>query len=150
MVIYEIRWTHDLTFKLLNALEDDREIRQGLYPGTGANVSSANGGGKPKTDFFWQLAIQLFSDHEEYGTLIAGAKASSTKKARDPWVLKIKNQLNRFVTKSDFTVYYYSRQPTCKYGRRGSEARQSHGGNWAGTRVREQDHTRYTVGPDVG
>jgi len=78
-------------------VEDDPEIWQGLYPGTGANASSANGGGKPKTDFFWQLAVHLFSDHEEYGALIMGAQESSTKKARDPWVLKIKNQLNRFV-----------------------------------------------------
>jgi len=54
-------------------------------------------GEKPKTNFFWQLAVHLFSDNEEYAALITRAQKSSTKKARDPWVLKIKNQLNRFV-----------------------------------------------------
>lgn len=84
-------------FKLLNAVEDDPEIRQGLYPGTGANASTANGSGKPKTEFYWQLATHLFGGHDEYGALFAGAQWSSTKKAREPWVLKVKNQLNRFV-----------------------------------------------------
>ena len=60
MVIYKTRWTHNLTFKLLNVVEDDPEIRQGLYPGTGANVSTANGGGKPKTDFNTQGSRAFF------------------------------------------------------------------------------------------
>jgi len=85
LVICGSRWTHDLAFKLLNAVEDDPEIRQGLYPGTGANVSTANGGGKPKTDFFWQLAVHLFSDNEEYAALIARAQKSSTEKGRFSW-----------------------------------------------------------------
>ena len=79
-------------------VEDDREIRQGLYPGTGANVSTANGGGKPKTEFYWQLATHLFTDHDDDGALFANTRQSSTKKAREPWILKIKNQLSRFVS----------------------------------------------------
>ena len=50
--------------KLLSEVEDNREIRQGLYPGTGANASTANGGGKPKTDFYWKLALHLFTESE--------------------------------------------------------------------------------------
>ena len=85
-------------FRLLNEVEDNPEIRQGLYPGTGANASTANGGGKPKTDFYWQLAVHLFADHEEYGGLLATAQQSTTKKDRESWVLKVKNQLNRFAS----------------------------------------------------
>jgi hypothetical protein len=94
---YGARWSEDMVFKLLGGVEDNPEIRQGLYPGTGANASTANGGGKPKTDFYWQLATLLFADHEEYGTLFATAQESSSKKARESWLLKVKNQLNRFV-----------------------------------------------------
>jgi hypothetical protein len=95
---YEARWSNDLVFKLLNAVEDNPEIRQGLYPGTGANASTAKGGGKPKTEFYWQLAVHLFADHEEYSAVFAGARESSSKKARDLWGLKVKNQLNRCTT----------------------------------------------------
>lgn len=85
--------------KLLSEVEDNREIRQALYPGTGANASTANGGGKPKTDFYWQLAVHLFADHEEYEKFFVEAKQSSLKKHREPWVLKVKNQLSRFAHK---------------------------------------------------
>ena len=90
---------------MLSAVEDNRDIRQGLYPGTGANASSANGGGKPKTDFYWQLAVQLFADHEEYGTVIEEVRGSLMKKVWDPWVNKIKNQLNRFVHLKAHIIY---------------------------------------------
>ena len=116
MIPYETRWSHDLEFKLLNAVEDNADIRQALYPGTGANVSAAKGGGKPKTDFYWKLATLLFADHEEYGALIAVAQESQKKKARDPWVLKIKNQLNRFACRLDHTVYHGLHKSTLKYG----------------------------------
>ena len=43
------------------------------------------------------LATFLFTDHEEYGVLIAGAKKASAKKAQELWVLKVKNQLTRLV-----------------------------------------------------
>jgi hypothetical protein len=33
--MYEAKWSNDLVFKLLNAVEDNPEIRQGLYPGVG-------------------------------------------------------------------------------------------------------------------
>jgi hypothetical protein len=79
----------------LNAVEDNPEIRQGLYPGTGGNASTAKGGGKPKTEFHMQLATQLFANHEEYGVPFASALQSSIKTERDSWGRRIKNQLNR-------------------------------------------------------
>ena len=98
LLTYNFRWSDNLVFKLLGTVEDDPEIRQGLYPGTGANASTANGGGKPKTEFYWQLATHLFADHEEYGAPFSDALNTTSKKAQDPWVLKVKNQLNRFVS----------------------------------------------------
>ena len=86
-----------MVFSLLNNLEEDREVRQGLFPGTGANVSTAGGGGKTKTEFYWKLAVDLFAGHQVYGVSFADAWESSVKKAREPWVLKVKNQINRFV-----------------------------------------------------
>jgi hypothetical protein len=91
------RLTEDLVFRLLNGLEEDREVRQGLFPGPGANASSAGGGGKTKTEFYWKLATELFAGHEVYGAPFAIAQGSSAKKARAPWVLKVKNQLTRYV-----------------------------------------------------
>ena len=93
---YETRWSDDLVFKLLNSVEDIPEIRQGLYPGTGANASTASGGGKTKTEFYWQLATHVFTDHEEYGMPFLDVQKSSSKKTREPWVMKVKNQLNRY------------------------------------------------------
>lgn len=78
--------------KLLDEVEGNPEIKQGLYPGTGAD-----GGGKPKTEFYWRLAIHLFADNEEYSAPLAEAQRSSKKKDRAPWVLKVKNKLCRYV-----------------------------------------------------
>lgn len=83
-------------FKLLSAVEDNPKIWQGLYPGTWPNVSTSDGGGKPKTEFYWQLAVHVFADHNEYGPPFAHVQESASKKVRDPWVLKVKNQLNRY------------------------------------------------------
>ncbi|KAF9792811.1 hypothetical protein BJ322DRAFT_78158 [Thelephora terrestris] len=84
-----VRWSEDLVFKLLNKIEDDPEIQQGLYPRTGAS-----GAGKPKNEFYWKLATYLFADHEEYGTIFAEAQRSSKKKDRELWGLKVRNKLN--------------------------------------------------------
>ena len=55
-------------------------------------------GENQKTEFYWQLATHLFADHEEYGVPFLDALNTASKKARDPLVLKVKNQLNRFVS----------------------------------------------------
>jgi hypothetical protein len=54
---------------LLSALTDDPVIKQGLFPGQGGNVSTAQGGGKKKIDHQYQLAKAIFGDHKKYGQL---------------------------------------------------------------------------------
>ncbi|KZT23925.1 hypothetical protein NEOLEDRAFT_1068559, partial [Neolentinus lepideus HHB14362 ss-1] len=51
---------------LITAITDDSEIKQGLFSAPGANVSTNQGGGKPKADHYWALCIALFSKHEDY------------------------------------------------------------------------------------
>lgn len=85
-----------MVFRLLSGVEDDPEIRQGLYPGTGANASTTGGGGKAKTEFYWKLAVQLFADHPSLSEPFSAVRGTSVKKLQAPWVQKVKNQLNRF------------------------------------------------------
>ena len=41
--------------------------------------------------------MELFADHEVYGVSFMDAQLSPVKKVREPWVLKVKNQITRFV-----------------------------------------------------
>ena len=50
-----------------------------------------------KTEFYWKLATELFADHEAYGASFMDAQLSLVKKTRESWVLKVKNQITRFV-----------------------------------------------------
>ncbi|KJA22275.1 hypothetical protein HYPSUDRAFT_109804, partial [Hypholoma sublateritium FD-334 SS-4] len=57
-------WNSDnLSEQLIAAITDDPDIKQGLFPSPGANVSTTKGGGKRKS--FWQrkLAEILFAEH---------------------------------------------------------------------------------------
>ncbi|KAF8233281.1 hypothetical protein L208DRAFT_1061091, partial [Tricholoma matsutake] len=53
----------DLNFLLIAAIEEDDEIKQGLFPPPGANKSLAKGGSKPKTKYQWELARKVFEEH---------------------------------------------------------------------------------------
>lgn len=55
------------------------------------------GQGEKMTEFYWKLATRLFTNHRVYGASFADARASSVNKAREPWVLKVKNEIGRFV-----------------------------------------------------
>ncbi|KAA1470051.1 hypothetical protein DENSPDRAFT_669018 [Dentipellis sp. KUC8613] len=81
-----------LTWSIITAIEDDEKIRSGLFPGPGKTPSTANGGGKAKTDWYYQIAEKTFKDHEEYSEPFA--KATSAK-AKAKWSEKIKNRLDK-------------------------------------------------------
>jgi len=82
---------------------DDPAIKRALYPPVGMTPSSQKGGGKPKTDFQWQVCIELFGEDPTYVTSLAKARALSgraTSAARSSWAGKIKNWLKVSVSKN--------------------------------------------------
>ena len=87
------RWLKDfsLTDKLLGAIGDDKQIKQGLYPGPGANASTKRGGGLPKAEHHWQLVLLVFGDHADYQDSVA--RATGDPAQRKIWCQKIKNRL---------------------------------------------------------
>ncbi|KAI0073913.1 hypothetical protein K474DRAFT_1602501, partial [Panus rudis PR-1116 ss-1] len=79
---------------LITIIEDNPQIKQGLFPSPGGHVSTAKGGGKAKTDHYWQICIALFKGHPLYAAAFAAAIAENAKASlRNPWVLKIKNRI---------------------------------------------------------
>lgn len=76
-----------MKWKLINAIRDDPSIRNGLYPKPGQNASTAQGGGKPKTEFYFALAIIMFKEHPAFNV----EKMASVEKSS--WADKVKNCL---------------------------------------------------------
>lgn len=66
-----------MTFTMLNAIEDNPDISDALFPGKGANRSTTKGGGKKKTEFHQMLCDHTFKDHPEYGAAYALAKTKA-------------------------------------------------------------------------
>jgi hypothetical protein len=93
----QLSWkNNDLSLRLLNVIIDDPTIKRGLYPPVGSTPASQKGGGKPKTDFQWQVCLELFGNDPKYGKALNQAcnlsgKAASV--ARANWAGKIKNHL---------------------------------------------------------
>lgn len=83
-----------MNWALISAITDDAEIKQGLFPPPGANVSTKNGGGKPKTEHQWALCVALFTEHPIYGPSFALVESA---KDKERWVNKIKNRLKKYV-----------------------------------------------------
>jgi hypothetical protein len=83
-----------LTWSLIAAITDDAAIKQGLFPSPGANVSTSKGGGKPKTDHQYALAVTLFSEHPKYSEVFTLA---TTSKEKVVWAKRIKNRLQKYV-----------------------------------------------------
>jgi hypothetical protein len=83
-----------LNWALISAITDDAEIKQGLFPPPGANVSTKNGGGKPKTEHQWALCVALFTEHPVYSPSFALVESA---KDKERWVNKIKNRLKKYV-----------------------------------------------------
>ncbi|KAF9470695.1 hypothetical protein BDN70DRAFT_939499 [Pholiota conissans] len=67
----KIDWDNELSTALINAITNDSNIKQGLYPSPGGFMVSLNSGGKKKPVLQWKLAIVLFKDHPEYSEAFA-------------------------------------------------------------------------------
>ncbi|KIM82048.1 hypothetical protein PILCRDRAFT_8279 [Piloderma croceum F 1598] len=91
-----------LSEALISAITNDPMIKQALFPSPGSNVSGSKGGGKPKTDFHWQLCQILFTNHETYGLALCKAEECTIVKKRAAWKrtwgIKIKNRLKKMGT----------------------------------------------------
>ncbi|KAJ7667218.1 hypothetical protein B0H17DRAFT_1142901 [Mycena rosella] len=86
-----IDWDEELTWSLLTAIESDKAISDGLFPGVGA-IKRA--GGLPKTHFYQLLTTICFENHSLYMEEYAKA---TTPKLLEAWVTKIKNKLTTLV-----------------------------------------------------
>ncbi|KAJ7159348.1 hypothetical protein C8R43DRAFT_948277 [Mycena crocata] len=100
MAIESIEWSQDLVWRLVTAIEDNEEIREGLFPGVGAIRLS---GAKPKTHHYYNLAVKIFADHPTYKDIFAiNPEDSPAKKQerRRSWTDKIKNKIKKLVKKA--------------------------------------------------
>ncbi|KAF8183570.1 hypothetical protein K438DRAFT_1975044 [Mycena galopus ATCC 62051] len=83
-----------LTWTLITAIEDTALIRDSLFPPVGAPKLS---GGKPKSEYQYQLDKTLFAEHPKYTDAFTKAITPEEKKQ---WYKKIKNRLGYMVTKT--------------------------------------------------
>jgi hypothetical protein len=96
----------NLSWKLVNAITEDVNIKNGLFPPPGSNASTQNGGGKKKIEWCWKLAEILFKDDPTYRNnfsevieanqpqnKVSKAGKSRATKLRNEWAEKIKNRL---------------------------------------------------------
>ena len=91
--LFSINWDEKTTWDLINNIMDDDNIRQGLFPDVGGNVSTGKGGGKTKAEWHEILAKRVFSEHTQYGTLFA--RTANTTSGLKVWTLKIKNRIQK-------------------------------------------------------
>ncbi|KAJ7642545.1 hypothetical protein B0H17DRAFT_1216409 [Mycena rosella] len=77
------RWDSDLTWTLINAIDEDEEIKDGLFPG-----------GQPKTHYYSLLAKICFAKHLKYKEVYAKAILP---KQLEAWRDKIKNRIKVLV-----------------------------------------------------
>jgi hypothetical protein len=81
-----------LTWSLISAITDDPSIKQGLFLSPGTNVSTLKGGGKPKMDHQYAVAVAMFSEHEKFGETF---KLETGPKEKAVWAKQIKNRLTK-------------------------------------------------------
>ncbi|KAF8197818.1 hypothetical protein K438DRAFT_2016517 [Mycena galopus ATCC 62051] len=88
----EVDWKNDveLSTTMVALIGENAEIKQSLFPPCGPNASSQKGGGKPKTNAQWQLAVLLFGSMEKFKDAIAACTTAAQKRV---WANKIKNRL---------------------------------------------------------
>jgi len=88
-----ISWTHDCMWLLVNEIDNNEDIKNGLYPVSGGNASLSKGGSKPKAKHHWALAFHIFGNDVEYKEMINAA--IGVPKQRAVWGLCMKNKLSR-------------------------------------------------------
>ncbi|TFK58878.1 hypothetical protein BDN72DRAFT_865601, partial [Pluteus cervinus] len=70
----KIDWSdNDLTDSIIATITQSRDIKAGLFPGCGATPSTANGGGKKKSDWYWEVAMAVFPTYNPYKDAITPA-----------------------------------------------------------------------------
>ncbi|KAJ3964110.1 hypothetical protein EV361DRAFT_812588, partial [Lentinula raphanica] len=88
---------------LISCITENEVIKNGLFPGPGANVSSAKGGGLSKTEHQFNAFEAAFGEDPDWQPLIALAKDKSpenkaaSSKMRKNLAGKIKNRLMKYV-----------------------------------------------------
>ncbi|KAF9562394.1 hypothetical protein CPC08DRAFT_761522 [Agrocybe pediades] len=92
-------WTNELSQSLLTAISEDQDIKQGLFPAPGGNVSTARGGGKKKTVWQWKVAVDIFQNHPQYGPafqkVLDMTPGPPATRAKTVWGDKIKNRIKK-------------------------------------------------------
>ncbi|KAF8189655.1 hypothetical protein BJ912DRAFT_966029 [Pholiota molesta] len=99
----KIDWTDaDLNFTLLNAITNDRDIKEGLYPSPGGNMTTIKSGGNKKRVWQWKLAVEIFQAHPKYKAAFSRTlnctDAKTASKLQTIWSSKIKNRLTRMAS----------------------------------------------------
>ncbi len=92
-------WDKDdykLSLCLMTAITDDKIIKDALFLKVGPHPSSKSGGGKPKTDHYWEICKLLFMDHPKHGPAFAIALEGG-KRECGLWTTKIKNWLTQYI-----------------------------------------------------
>ncbi|KAJ7939056.1 hypothetical protein B0H13DRAFT_2301266 [Mycena leptocephala] len=87
----EVDWSNDpdLSVRLPALISEDADIKRSLYPPCGANASTKKGGGKPKVNAQWELALLLLGSMEKYKDVIAACQTQEKLVIAN----KIKNRL---------------------------------------------------------
>ena len=77
---------------MLEHISHNQDICNGLFLGPGSNPSTQHDGGKPKTEFMWQLLELLFAE-DKYVKGLMGSIKNCTQQSI--WTNKVKNKLKR-------------------------------------------------------
>ncbi|KAJ7446060.1 hypothetical protein FB451DRAFT_1412420 [Mycena latifolia] len=92
----DIDWTKDLVWTLITAIEEDEDIRRGLFPPPG---STKRNGGLPKKHFQFLLAKICFEKHPQYADTFKKALAGKPRQQK-LWWSKIKNKVKVLTNKT--------------------------------------------------
>ncbi|KAL0564064.1 hypothetical protein V5O48_017992 [Marasmius crinis-equi] len=88
-----VEWDSDqnLTWSLLQIIQDSAELREGLYPGGGDGKAQKKNKGVPKSEYHTLTARLLFEKHAHYKVKFSQATSAEQK---GKWGLTIKNRLS--------------------------------------------------------
>lgn len=90
--MFWLSWQEDaLSKQLIAAIIDNPNIKQGLFPVPGTNVSTAAGGGKKKAAWHCMLAEILFKDHPKHAPAYAQSQKEKLAKKKNVFSEKIRN-----------------------------------------------------------